>query len=235
MDGQLRQAIRKIYDFKDELVIPASAGSSAWSKTLVQTGGSPAVAPSKDGVTLTIDATAEAQAANLLNGDVLLYGIDDLITVQGMVKLSTDALNAGIDAVFGLAGAYNATLDTIAQNCWFKLPGSNSVVVETDDGTNDNDDKATGLTLKDEWRKFAIDFSSGVLSQGPPATSKGGKASVRFYLENDYGKLMPVCEQTNFDMSNYSGGLQLFAAVRKASGAGAASLMIKNFVVDYRD
>ncbi len=234
MVSELQKAICRRYDFKDDLVIPASAGSSAFTKTLVQTGGSPTVAPSSDGVVLTLDATSEAQAANLLQGDVLLFDIDDLIYIRGKAKLSTASLGSGIDAVFGLAGAYNATLDTIAQNCWFKCAGSNSVLIETDDGTTDTDDKDTGMTLKTDWRSWAIDFSSGVLSQAPPATSKGGKASVRFYFENDSGQLMPVAEQTNFDMSAYSGSMQLFAAMRKASGTDAGSLYLKDVEVEYR-
>lgn len=231
----LNQAHRKVYDFKDALVIPASGGECGFTKTLVQTGGSPTVAPSKDGVVLTIDATSEAQAANLLQGDVLLFDIDDLIRLEGQVKLSTDSLGSGVEVVFGLAGAYNATLDTIAQSAWFKLAGSNSVVVETDDGTTDNDDVATGFTIGTEFRKFAIDFSVGVHSQAPPAASAGGKASVRFFLENSQGQLMPVATNTNFSMAAYAGGLQLFARVGKASGTDAAAMTIKNLIPEYRD
>ena len=234
MTSELLKAKCRRYDFKDILVIPESAGAAPFSKTLVDTAGSPTVAPSADRVTLTIDATSEAQAANLLQGDVLLYDIDDLIRITGKAKLSTASLGSGIDAVFGLAGAYNATLDTIAQSCWFKCAGSNSVVIETDDGTTDNNDVATGLSLGVEWRKWSIDFSRGVLSQGPPATSKGGKASVRFFLENDLGQLMPVATNTNFDMSAYAGALQVFAAVRKASGTDAGALSLKDIEVEYR-
>ena len=233
-DSLLVHSEVRCFDFKDALVIPTAAGSCFWRKTLVKTAGSPTVAPSSNGVELAIDATSEAQAANLDNGDVLTFDIDDLIRLEGKVKLANATIDAGVDVVFGFAGAYNANLDTIAQSCWLKCAGSNEIVLETDDGTTNNDDKATGLYLKNEWRKFAIDFSVGILSQAPPAASAGGKASIRFSFETDMGQLMPVGETTNFSMADYAGALQLFAAVRKASGTGAETLYIKELEATYR-
>lgn len=230
-DSLLRRAIRKHFDFKDVLVPPDTAGASFWTKS--ETGDA-TVTIDSNGANLALTNASEAQRATLLNGDILVFDVDDLIRLEGLIKLSTDELAAGIDAAVGLAGADNATLDNIAANCWLRCAGSNAVVLETDDGVTDVDDIASGLTLADEWRRFAIDFSVGVHSQGPPARSAGGKASVRFFLENNQGQLMPVGQDQHFSLAAYSGGLQLFATIRKASGTALATLYVKNLTVDYR-
>ena len=46
----------------------------------------------------------------------------------------------------GLASAFNATLDSVATNLWFRYIASLVPVIEGDDGTTDTDDQATGVT-----------------------------------------------------------------------------------------
>ena len=49
--------------------------------------------------------------------------------------------------VWGLQSARNSTLNSVATNLWFRLEASGALLMESDDGTTDNDDQATGVTL----------------------------------------------------------------------------------------
>lgn len=94
-------------------------------------------------------------------------------------------------------------------------------MVETDDGTNDNDDAATGVTLvtaTNYW--FKIDFSD--------------TANIRFFYKADTAATWTELTSTaaaaagitTFDMSNYTAGLQPYFMCDKASGTGTASLHV---------
>lgn len=161
---------------------------------------------------LTLDNTNEAQIVTLYQNNILAVGIDNIQSARFRAKV------AGIDAVttlvFGLAGDQHDTPDSVAQNAWFRMEGSASltaVVVETDDGTTDNNDKATSQSLASTYKDFLIDFSQG-------------KSDVRFYMSDANGHLTRVAESTTFDMSAYSGSLQVFAQLQKASGTGVPAV-----------
>ncbi len=97
---------------------------------------------------LTLAATSEAEIVTLFQNDVLPFDLAKLQKVRFMAEV------AGIDSAttltMGVGSARNDTDDSVAINAWFRMEGSASttaVVVETDDGTTDNNDKATGATL----------------------------------------------------------------------------------------
>jgi len=230
------QTRRKVYDFRGQHLVPVAASGvgSEWVKADTSSSGSPTVqGVSGGGLALTLAATSEVENICLYMGDVLPFDIDDLIRVEFIAKC-TASLDSTIIAAFGLGSARADDTDAIAANAMFKLAGSNSVVCETDDGTTDKDDIATGDTLSTTWKRFAIDFSEGGLTQSPASLSLGGKADVRFLMGNANGSLRRVGAGTQFNMSQYSGNLQLFAQLQKTAGTPVATLTILEAAVEYR-
>lgn len=229
--------VRKIvYDFRGHHLVPATASGAgtAFVKADTSSAGAPTlVGESGGGVKLLLEATSEVQNLCLYQGDILPFDIDDLIRVEFVAKASA-SLAASAIASFGLCSARADDTDATTNNAMFKLDGSNSVVCETDDGTNDNDDKATGLSLSTTWKRFAIDFASGVVSYGPPNSSKGGKGAVQFYMSDANGYMQRVATGTHFDMSNATGNLQLFAQLQKTAATVVPSLSILEISVEYK-
>jgi hypothetical protein len=100
-----------------------------------------------------------------------------------VVRLSVDALpTANEDLVIGFASAYNATIDSVANNAWIKLAGASlSVVLESDDATTDNDDKApdTAFTLTAATMyEFKISMS---------AVDGASSTNVKFFARSTVG------------------------------------------------
>lgn len=185
------------------------------------------------GVTLTLGATDQTQTASLYMGDVLAYDIDDLIAAEFTVQ-TVAALAANSVITFGMISARANDPDAVVANAYFKLAGNNTLVVESDDGTNDNDDVATGQTLVAAWKRFRIEFGEGVFTASPPAFSGGGKDDVRFYCGDARGRMRRVAEGTRFNMENYAVGLQPSFQLQKAAGVVTDSLSILECTVEYK-
>lgn len=186
-------------------------GHNGWAIKDTSAAGTPTyVTANGGGAVLTLVNTSEEEVVTLYQGDRLPFDIDEIQSFSFLAKVS------GVDAVttivMGLATAQNDTEDSVTNLAWFRMEGSAStsnVVVETDDGTNDNDDKATGATLSSTLKKFTVDFTNG-------------KSDVRFYIDDQR-----VAASTTFDMSNTSGQLQPFFQVHKASGTGVPAITIR--------
>jgi hypothetical protein len=129
------------------------------------------------------------------------------------VKQGQATIDSATSISFGLTGDRNDTIDSIAQLALFRLIGSNAIVCETDDGTTDKDDVATGETLTNVYRWFTIDFTYGI-------------NDVRFFVD---GKR--VCSSTTFDMSAYTGSVQPFWQIQKTSDANTDALYIDCYAV----
>lgn len=223
-----------VFSFRGKMspALTAAVVDGPWAKADTSAAGAPTATTTADGLVLSLDATNEAQNLCVYFGDILAYDIDDLIRVSIYAKL-TAALDAAVSAAFGMAGARNDTIDSIAQHALFRAIGSNSLVVETDDGTTDKDDIATGLSLSTSLRRHDIDFKTGVQTR-QPGLSLGGKANVQFSAENSAGLLRRVAQDTVFDMSAYDGGLQPFFQLQKTAAAATASLTIRRVEIEYR-
>ena len=98
-----------------------------------------------------------------------------------------------------MASARNDAIDSIANHASFRLIGSNSLVVETDDGTTDLDDKATGQSLSTTYKRFLIDFT-------------GGKSDVKFYVNG-----IRCAASTTFSMAAATGSLQPYVQIQKTA------------------
>lgn len=217
-----RRVVTCIDMFDRAQAYTTTPGHSGWTIADTSSSGTPTYLNiTEDGgaAKLTLASTSEAEIVTLYQNDVLIYDLAQLQNVWYIAKV------AGVDAVttltMGVGSARNDTDDSVATNAWFRMEGSVSttaVVVETDDATTDNDDKATGETLAAVYKKFLIDFSQGL-------------PNVRFFIDG-----ARVATATTFDMSALTAGLnvQPIVQLQKASGTGVPSVTIAEFGVQYK-
>jgi len=193
---------------------PTSADpATPWLVADTSSSGAPVYTKGTSEATLTLAATSEVENVCLSFGDALDIDIDDIQRVEMRVKISASTMTSGSTLVFGLGSARNDTPDSVTANAWFRMEGANSttlVYCESDDGTNDNDDKSSGVTLGTTYKEFVIDFT-------------GGKSNVKFFIDGQR-----VASTTTFDMSHYTAGLQPIVQIQKAANTNANGV-----VVDY--
>lgn len=197
-------------DFIGSQSLTASpAGSDIWDIEVTAADGTPTytVGGINGEATLAFNSQAEVQNVCLFMSDRLNFDIDKLLRVEMAVK-TVAALDATTSLAFGMAAARNDAIDSIAAHASFRLIGSNAVVVESDDGVTDLDDKAAGTTLVATYKRFVIDFS-------------GGTSNVKFYIDG-----VQVAASTRFDMSGYTAGLQPYLQLQKTSSANTNSASI---------
>ncbi len=216
----INRGVRCFSDFFDRAqAFTTTPTENGW--TAVLTGTTPtATCVTGDGgaAKLTLSSNSESQLAVLYHNDVLAFDVAKLKWVEII------ALVGGVDSVttivMGVGSAHNATIDSIATNAWFRMQGSvstSAIVAESDDATNDFDDKATGQTLAAVYKTFKIDFQNGL-------------ADVRFYIEGER-----VAQATTFDMSDLTAGLnvQPYIALAKASGTGVPTITVAAINIEY--
>lgn len=190
---------------------PTSADpATAWLVDDTSSAGAPVYSKGTSVATLTLASTSEVENVCLHFGDALDFDIDLIQSIEMRVKLGA-VFTTGSELVFGVGSARNDTTDSVAAHAWFKMVGANSttaVYAESDDGTSDNDDVATGATLGTTFKRFVIDFT-------------GGKSNVKFYVDGER-----VAAATTFDMSGYSAGLQPIIQLQKAANTNVDSVVI---------
>jgi hypothetical protein len=203
------QDFQEFYDDFNGAVaaLPTSADpATAWMIDDTSSGGAPTYTKGTSEATLTLASTTEVENVCLHFNDALDFDIDSIIRMEFRAKV-TATLDSATTVVMGLGSARADDPDAVAANAFFKLAGSNSVVVETDDGTTDNDDNTTGVSLSSTYKRFVIDFS-------------GGKSDVKFYIDG-----VKVGTET-FTMSAYSSGLQPIFQIQKTSDSNTDALTI---------
>lgn len=200
--------------FQRAQTFTSTPGMHGWTLHDTSAAGAPTAVIDSKGATLTFAADAEVEVLNLFQNDVLIFDIDELVYVEMFMEAA--AVSANTVAVWGVASARNSTEDSVAAHAWFRLEGSTTIVTETDDGVTDDDDNSTGgAVISADVKRFLIDFSYG-------------KADVRFYIDG-----ARVSAGNTFDMSGYSGGLQPYVQLRKASSTDVTSLSCAKFRVKY--
>lgn len=205
-------------DFLGHGELPSSQSDSDWLIADTSAAGTPTY--TKGGIdgeaTLALASTAEVENVCLYMGDDLNFDIDALQRVSFKVKGGQAALDSASQLAFGMCSARADSIDSIAEVACFRVIGSDdttAVVCESDDGSNDNDDVASGQVLADSYKRFVIDFA-------------GGKSDVKFYMDNGDGNLVRVASSTTFNMSGYSAGLQPFVQIQKTSDTNTDSVVI---------
>lgn len=205
--------IQNFHPFEDDFLgmtvtLPASANiGSPWLVDDTSAAGTPTFVRSGSAAVLTLASNVEVENVCLHFGDVLPFDIDDILSMEFRAKV-TATLDATTTIVMGLGDTRDDDPDAVIANAFFKLAGSNAIVVESDDGTTDLDDKATGVSLAATYKKFVISFT-------------GGKSDVRFFVDG-----ARVAASTTFDMSAYSAGLQPIFQIQKTSDANVDALTI---------
>lgn len=206
----IQDFIEYVEDFLGPQTLTASpAGSDQWDIADTSSAGTPTytVGGINGEATLAFDSQSEIQNVCLFKSDVLNFDIDTIQSIELRVK-TVAALDTATSLAFGLCSARNDAIDSLAAHASFRLIGSNSLVVETDDSVNDNDDVATGATLGSTYKRFVIDFA-------------GGKSDVKFYVDG-----ARVAASTTFDMSNYSAGFQPYVQIQKTADTNTDSVVI---------
>jgi len=158
--------------------------------------------------TLGFSSTSEIQRVTLFHGDDLGFDIDLIDSIEMGLFLGQAGVNAATDIAWGLASAYNDDPDALTAAALFRCIKSTAIVCESDDGTTDKDDIATGKTLSSTLTKFVISFAAG-------------KSNVKFYVGADR-----VAASTTFDMSAYSAGLQPFFQIQKTADTNTDSIKV---------
>lgn len=186
-------------------------GTSIWN--VVDVGGATEaiVADSANGqFLLHIAATGEAEDAVLYMNDNKNFDVGSGLIFECRLNMAV-VPGTGVTAVFGMCGDHNLDKDTVTEQAWFRLQASAALLCESDDTTNDNNDKSTGITLiAGAYHIFRIDFTT--------------IADVKFYVDG-----VRVCSSTTFDMSNLTAGeqqMQPYFSLDKASGTGLGDLNI---------
>jgi len=205
--------IQDFQHYEDDFIgtvatFPTSADpATPWLVDDTSSSGTPTYTTGTSVAVLTLASTEEVENVCLHHGDALSFDIDLIQSIEFSAK-TVATLDSATTIVMGLGSARNDDPDAVAANAFFKLAGSNAVVCESDDGTTDNDDKATGVSLAATYKRFLIDFT-------------GGKSNVKFYIDG-----ARVASSTTFDMSGYSAGLQPIFQIQKTSDTNTDSLTI---------
>ena len=197
-------------DFLGPMTLTASpTNGDRWDIADTSSAGTPTytVGGINGEATLAFDSQSEVQNVCLFQSDVLNWDIDLIQRIEMRVK-TTATLDSATSLAFGLASARNDAIDSITAHASFRIIGNNTLVVESDDGTTDKDDVATGASLSDTYKKFVIDFT-------------GGKSNVKFYVDG-----VRVAASTTFDMSGYTAGLQPYVQIQKTADPNTDSVTI---------
>jgi hypothetical protein len=157
---------------------------------------------------LQLNATNEVNAAGISFGDRTTIGAGTGPVFTARVKVGT--VTTAQTVIIGLASAYNATLDNIVLNAWFRLVASLAVVVEADDGTTDTDDQATSpaTTLTaGTYYTFKVDLSA--------------ETSAKFYIDGTLVGAIAVAA-----LPVHATLMQPIIAIQKASGTGTVAVTV---------
>jgi len=192
-----------------QTLLASPVGSDQWDIADTSATGTPTytVGGINGEFTAAFDSANEVQNVCLFKGDVLNFDIDLIQSIQFRVRV-TGTYNAASSLAFGLCSARNDTIDSLTAHASFRLIGSNSIFVETDDNVRDIDDIATGLSLSTTYRRFYIDFTKG-------------KNDVQFRVDGQR-----VASSQLFDMSGYSVGLQPYVQLQKTASTNTDSVVV---------
>lgn len=189
--------------------LSTTPGFNGW--TTKKTGsGTPTYVIAGRELTVTLDNTSEAQVAVLYQNNVLPWKLSELDWIEFLIKVGS--IDAVTTLVAGLASSQNDTADSVVTNAWFRMEGSAStsnLVVESDDGSTDNNDVATGTTLGSSFKQVRLDFTQGL-------------ANSRFYVGSSR-----VASGTTFDLSAVASSfVQPLFQIQKGSGTGTPSFTL---------
>jgi len=220
--GYQTMACRAPAMFEDDFLGTATLldGSTIWSVVDVSVGGDAAPARVADGengqVEIKLAANNEDEDSVLYWGDERGINVKDGCIWEARINVAVlPTLTA--EAVFGLCGDHNLVKDDATEAVWFKLDGNGTLVLESDDTTNDNSDVAAATPagvattiVAGTWYNFRIDTTVNT--------------DVRFYVDG-----VNVGSATTFDISNLTdaeGIMQPYFSLDKTGDVGVGTIYI---------
>jgi len=162
--GEIVQTLYPIQIYDDFL--GEAYGTVFWGTT--ETNLNTGIALSDDvtngALAIILDSDDNSEIGALHFGDNLGLSINQGLVIEARLTFTTLPTTGTetVQAVWGVASAHNATLDTVSINAWFRLEsGANTTLLwETDDDTTDDDDNSTGITLvASTYNIYRIDFT----------------------------------------------------------------------------
>lgn len=187
-----------------------------WTTHDTSAAGSPTlatVADSPDGAyRLEHAANDEVENIALYWGDKTI--IDPTKNPQFHCRLQLeDSLNANDILVFGLADARNATLDSNASHAWFRVEAGLDILLESDDGTTDNDDKDPSVAVTvDTYYEFLIDVDD--------------RTDVKFYYRANGDSAWTAMTVSGVTFSVGTALLQPYFELQKSGGTQTSGVLI---------
>ncbi len=160
---------------------------------------------------LSHGAIEGAETLRVTMGDNFSLDTNASLIFQSRFRLSyadSEGLSDGQSLVIGLASAWNDVLDDIDKVAWFRI-GSGGVDIrfESRDGTTSTGWRSSGLAAPDgEWVTVKIDALD--------------LADIRFYVSEE-SRVQPYdfVLVGRADISGWSGGAQIVAALQRVGGA----------------
>jgi len=180
------------------------------------------VAATANGVIqLTLDTDDITQQAAVYFGDVLTLSMKQGLIFEARVNLEVLPAAGGGEhsrAVWGLASATNATLDSIVTNAWFRVESAANTALlwETDDGNTDDDDNDAATVLAAQaYHIYRIDCRDLV-------------NGVKFYVD---GTLVGTSGDMNTNLTAGEALVQPYFCMQKTKAA--ANTAVGTMYVDY--
>lgn len=162
--GEIVQTLYPIQIYDDFL--GEAYGTVFWGTT--ETNLNAGIALSDDvtngALAIILDSDDNSEIGALHFGDNLGLSINQGLVIEARLTFTTLPTTGTetVQAVWGVASAHNATLDSVSINAWFRLEsGANTTLLwETDDDTTNDDDNSTGITLvASTYNIYRIDFT----------------------------------------------------------------------------
>ena len=188
---------------------------SLWNTT--ETSINTAIAKVADDhhVALVLDNTDRSEIAALHFGDQECFNLERGLMFETRVTFSTLPTTGTqtVQAVFGVAGEHNSTLDSIDCNAWFRVESAaqTALLWETDDNTTNDDDNSAGIVLvANTWHIYRIHAIS--------------KNVVKFYVD---GALVGTGNMSG--LSSTTGDVQPYfnvSKVKSTNNTGTGTMLI---------
>jgi len=210
-----------------DIVLPATGtveSGCPWSTLIVANGTAAKVGDAINGVVqLALTAANEAQIAVLDWNDQESLSLEQGLIFEARIAMSVlpTVGTEGSQAVFGIAGAHNATLDTVDCKAWFKIESAANTALlwEVDDNvTPDLDNDASTVLVAGTYHIYRIDATS--------------IAAVKFYVD---GVLVGTASMAG--LTGVIGKVQPYFNVSKAHTTTSTGLgtMLIDYVKIFQD
>lgn len=159
-------------------------------------------------VSFVLDTDDNASRAVLYFGDQECFDGYVGCVFEARVR-NTVACTDAAEIIIGLAGADNATADSIDVNAWFRVLAAapTTLLWETDDNSTNDDDNDASTTLDTStWYVLRIEMNA---------------TEARFYVDGTH-----VGTGVMTALTTTTGMVQPYIAVQKASGTGVGTLLV---------